>query len=130
MKQFRLAVAIILATVLAVVGTFAVFPVWRQFINEYNYGIHKIDDATRYDTRKTVEDSCRAMQASYESDKQVWLQYRDHENEEKRGWADAALIRANKTAATYNQYVLKNSYVWEGNVPADIQSELPYLNEK
>jgi hypothetical protein len=36
--------------------------------------------------------------------------------------------RANKTAASYNEYVLKNSFVWNGNVPADIRTSLPYLD--
>ena len=36
-------------------------------------------------------------------------------------------MRANKTAATYNEYVLKNSYVWEGNVPSDIRKQLDYI---
>jgi len=37
-------------------------------------------------------------------------------------------MRANKTAASYNEYVLKNSFVWNGNVPADIRTSLPYLD--
>lgn len=36
-------------------------------------------------------------------------------------------MRANKTASSYNNYILKNSFVWNGNVPADIKMELPYL---
>lgn len=28
------------------------------------------------------------------------------------------------TAANYNNYILKNSYVWSGNIPEDILSEL------
>lgn len=97
---------------------------WR---NEYNYTLHKIDDATSYSTRKTVEDSCRAMMASYTTDKLTYQQYKDSDSEEKRGWAEQAKMRANKTAASYNEYVLKNSYVWDGNVPKDIDTMLPYL---
>jgi len=29
----------------------------------------------------------------------------------------------------YNHYVLKNSFVWEGNVPKDILRELEYIEE-
>lgn len=36
-------------------------------------------------------------------------------------------MRANKTAASYNEYILKNSYVWDGNIPQDIKESLPYL---
>ena len=33
-------------------------------------------------------------------------------------------MRANKTANTYNEYILKNSFVWEGNIPEDIEQKL------
>ena len=48
-------------------------------------------------------------------------------NEEKQSWAEQAKMRANRTASTYNNYILENSYVWSGNVPNDIDSELDYL---
>ena len=89
--------------------------------------MQKVDDATRYQTRKEVEDACRAMVASYNSDKLTYNQYSSSEDEEQRSWADQAKMRANRTAATYNEYVLKNSYVWEGNIPADIAFELPVI---
>ena len=48
--------------------------------NQVEYVDQKIDDATNYETRKTVEDSCRAMIASYEADKLTYEQYKDSEN--------------------------------------------------
>ena len=36
-------------------------------------------------------------------------------------------MRANRTAASYNEYYLKNSFVWSGAVPSDIKGSLPYL---
>ena len=36
-------------------------------------------------------------------------------------------MRANSTATSYNEFVLKNSYVWKDNVPEDIQKELEYI---
>ena len=36
-------------------------------------------------------------------------------------------ITANRTAASYNEYYLKNSFVWSGAVPSDIRGSLPYL---
>ena len=36
-------------------------------------------------------------------------------------------MRANKTAVEYNNYILKNSYVWKNNVPADICMNLPTI---
>ena len=92
--------------------------------NQVEYVDQKIDDATNYETRKTVEDSCRAMIASYEADKLTYEQYKDSENDEQRSWADQAKMRANRTAANYNNYILKNSYVWSGNIPEDILAEL------
>ena len=53
--------------------------------------------------------------------------YKDSDNEEKLSWAEQARMRANKTANSYNEYVLKNSYVWNGNVPIDIANYLPTI---
>jgi len=89
--------------------------------------IQKVDDATNYETLKKVEDTCRAMISSYETDRLTWEQYKDSDDEEKVGWAEQAKMRANKTAASYNNYILENSYVWRNNVPKDIRSDLPYL---
>lgn len=36
-------------------------------------------------------------------------------------------MRANRTAANYNNYILKNSYVWSNNIPEDILSELEII---
>ena len=95
--------------------------------NTIDYVDQKIDDRTNYGTRKTVEDSCRAMISSYESDKLTWMQYKNSEDSEQRSWGEQAKMRANRTASNYNNYVLKNSYVWDGNIPSDIQSELAFL---
>lgn len=92
--------------------------------NKTDYINQKIDDSTNYETRKEVEDTCRAMVASYEADKLTWEQYKDSESKEQRSWAGQAKMRANRTAANYNNYILKNSYVWSGNIPEDILSEL------
>ena len=86
-----------------------------------------MDDATRYSTRKKVEDSCRAMIASYTSDKLKYEQYASSESAEQRSWGEQAKMRANQTAASYNEFILKNSYVFGGNIPKDIRTELEYL---
>ena len=102
---------------------------WGRFVmNTWDYAVEKVDDATSYETRKNVEDTCRAMIASYNTDKATWEQYRDDQSEEKRSWADQAMMRANQTAASYNEYILKNTFVWKGNVPDDIKNELPMLS--
>lgn len=113
---------------LLMVGTtlFGVFGGWFDtwFTNKVDYIDQKIDDRTNYATMKKVEDTCRAMIASYNTDKQTYLQYKDSDNEEKQGWGEQAKMRANKTANTYNEYILKNSFVWEGNIPSDISRTL------
>ena len=95
--------------------------------NNWFHAVQKADGDTNYKTRKQVEDTCRSMVASYNSDKLTYEQYKDSDNEEKQSWAEQAKMRANKTVSSYNEYVLKNSYVWENNVPSDIKFELPYL---
>ncbi len=101
------------------------FVTW--YTNKIEFVDHKINDATNYETIKKVEDTCRSMIASYESDKLTYEQYKDSTSEEKQSWAEQAKMRANTTASSYNNYILKNSFVWNGNVPSDIKAELPYL---
>ena len=67
------------------------------------------------------------MISSYESDRMTYEQYRESDDSEERSWAEQAKMRANRTASTYNNYILENSYVWEGNVPQDIDNQLDYL---
>ena len=114
-----------------VVGLILVFsatsPVGRAWWNTHFFAVQKVDDATSYRTRKQVEDSCRSMISSYESDKLTYEQYKDSESDEKQGWAEQAKMRANKTASTYNNFVLENSFVWSGNVPNDIKDSLEYI---
>lgn len=125
MKNFVLGILAVLF--IGAVAYFGFTPDGRAAWNNYTYKVQKADDATAYRTKKQVEDSCRAMMSSYTADRLTYEQYKDSENEEKQGWAEQAKMRANKTAASYNEYVLKNSYVWEGNVPADIAEALDYI---
>ena len=67
------------------------------------------------------------MIASYESDKLIYMQYKDSDNDEKQSWAEQAKMRANKTAVEYNNYILKNSYVWRNNIPNDIYMNLEII---
>lgn len=106
---------------------FSATPTGRGTWNRWFFAVQKADDATAYSTKKSVEDTCRAMIASYTSDKLTYEQYKDSDKDEKIGWAEQAKMRANKTAASYNEYVLKNSFVWSGNVQADIQMQLAFL---
>lgn len=127
MRKFLTIIGAIVVTVLIIgVGVFGRwFNTW--FDNKVDYVDQKIEDATSYETRKQVEDSCRAMVSSYEADKLTYEQYKDSEVKEEVSWANQAKMRANRTAANYNNYILKNFYVWDGNVPDDIMMELEVI---
>ena len=121
----------VVVLIVAMVGLpifFGATPTGKAMWNNWFYQVQKVDDATNYETRKKVEDTCRAMIASYNADKLTYEQYKDSDNEEKQSWAEQAKMRANKTASTYNNYILENEYVWQGNVPNDINYRLPYID--
>lgn len=119
---------VVVVIVLCSILFFAVTPAGRAVWNSWFYTVQKVDDATNYNTKKKVEDTCRSMIASYNSDRLTYEQYKDSDNPEKQSWAEQAKMRANKTASSYNEFILKNSYVWSGNVPSDILSELEYID--
>lgn len=127
-KKIRIVVCIVVIFLASIASFITLDPIGRGLWNIRMFAVQKADDSTSYATKKEVEDACRAMVSSYEFDKLTYLQYNGNDNEEKQSWADQAKMRANKTAATYNNYVLENSFVWAGNVPKDIQSELSYLD--
>lgn len=124
MKGFLITIGVIVALVIiTVIGVFTGwFNTW--FTHTVDYVDQKIEDRTSYDTRKKVEDTCRSMIASYKTDKATYEMYKESDSEEKQSWAEQARMRANKTANTYNEYILKNSFVWEGNIPEDIEQKL------
>lgn len=105
---------------------FLATPVGKRIINEWDYSLKKTDEQD-YENQKQVEDTCRAMIASYQSDKLIYEQYKDSEIAEERSWANNAKIRANQTATSYNTYILKNSFVWKDNVPWDIKQMLEII---
>lgn len=102
-------------------------PTGRRKWNSYTHSLQTADDETAYKTLKQVEDTCRSMIASYNSDKLVYEQYKNSDNSEKQSWAEQAKMRANRTASDYNNYILKNNYIWKNDVPADIYMVLPYI---
>ena len=121
------AIAAIAAVCIGLVLFFAVNPLGVMSWNSWFGLVQKADDATNYETLKQVEDTCRSMITSYEADRLTYEQYKNSEDDEQQSWAEQAKTRANRTASTYNNYILENSYVWSGNVPNDIDSELDYL---
>ena len=97
-------------------------PQGRRAFNKYGATLQHADNETRYATTKQVEDTCRAMIASYHADVQSHNAYKGDESQ--KDLATMAKIRANRTVATYNEYILKNRFVFRKNVPPDIDIEL------
>ena len=119
---------VIVGVILLVVAVFwFAAPAVVSIRNNWMHSVKKADDATNYNTLKEVEDKCRAMISSYKSDKVIYDQYKDSEDKEEQSWAANAKIRANQTAIKYNEYYLKNSYIWEDNIPSDINTTLEVL---
>ena len=116
---------IIIGIIIAVV--LIASPIGVAIVNNYAFVSQKVDDVTNYKTKKEVEDTCRSLIVSYESDKLMFEQYKDSDNKEEKSWSNNAKIRANKTAITYNEYILKNNFVFQGNVPIDIKDQLEIL---
>lgn len=119
--------AIVIVLVVSAGIFFGVTPGGRAVWNSWFHEVQEVDDRTNYDTIKKVEDTCRAMIATYEADRLMYEQYKDSDDDEEQSWAAQAKMRANRTASTYNNYILENEYVWKDNVPNDIYMELPYL---
>ena len=116
-------VTVVCLVLLVIIIFFCWTPVGREIWNQYTYSLEKIDEKT-YKERKVVEDTARSMIAVYKSDVKIYEQYKDSEDKEKQSWAEQAKMRANRTANTYNEYMLKNSYMWKNNIPNDIVYEL------
>ena len=125
MSKLGYAVVTIIGVILVCLIIFFGFtPSGRRVWNNYTHSMEKADES-QYETRKKVEDTARSMIASYNSDVAMYNQYKDSDNEEKQSWAEQAKMRANRTA--YNEFILKNSYVWEDNIPSDIDYSLPII---
>lgn len=125
--KFGVVLTIVVAVALLALSLYCLEPEGVRFFNNWEFSLRKADDATDYETLKEVEDTCRAMIASYESDRLTYEQYKDSDDEEKQSWAEQAKMRANKTASSYNNYVMKNSFIWKNNIPIDIYAELEYI---
>ena len=125
-KAGTIIVTIISVILIGAIIFFGFTPGGRSVWNSYTHSLEKADE-NQYETKKQVEDTARSMIASYKSDVTTYEQYKDSDNEEKQSWAEQAKMRANRTANSYNEYILKNSYVWEDNIPSDIDYSLPIV---
>ena len=122
-KKILIGVVIFCLCVGAFVAVYSLSPAFAKLRTSVKQDV----DKESYETKKLVEDTCRAMLSSYKSDVITYETYIDSEDAEEQSWAKQAKIRANKTAVSYNEYILKNSFVWEDNVPDDIDVELEII---
>lgn len=113
--------------VLGIVLAFLATPAGVILINSHAGIMKRADDLTNYRTKKEVEDSCRALMVSYQNDRLIYEQFKDSEKPEEVTWANSAKMRANKSAVTYNEYYLKNRFVFSGNIPEDLKEELEII---
>lgn len=123
-RKILLTICVVIGVILLVAAT----PSGRYLWNRWFFNVQKVDDITNYATIKKVEDSARSMISSYNADVLTYNQYKNYAiGTEQFSWAEQAKMRANKTASTYNNYILENSFIWKENVPKDILNELPYV---
>lgn len=121
-------VSILVVILIGVLIYFTCTPSGVAAWNNWKHGLQEVDDKTNYETLKQVEDTCRAMITQYNSDKLTYLTYKESDKEFEQELATQAKIRANNTASEYNNYILKNKYVWKDAVPADIYMTLEYID--
>ena len=125
-KRGYFVVTIVSIILVGAIIFFGFTPGGREIWNSYTHSLEKADENS-YESKKQVEDTARSMIASYKSDVSTYNQYKDSEEKEKLSWAEQAKMRANRTANSYNEYILKSSYVWENNIPSDIDWSLPII---
>lgn len=106
---------------------FAFVPAGRRISNKWQAKLIETDVDTSYKAQKEIEDTLRSYIASYEADRITYETNKDANTPEATTLANAAKTRANRTVAVYNEYYLKNSHIWKDNIPADIKTELEYI---
>ena len=130
-KISGLAVALaLIGAILLVVGAIAFEPAMIRFENWRSFRNQVAHDQTDYNTLRRVEDQARAMLATWHGDVAQFEAFRDSTDSHERSIANAALIRANRTASTFNNFILTNSFVWAYGVPDDIAEELPLISRQ
>ena len=128
MSKFTKVVIVVAICVVVISGIFFSYTqAGVRIFNEWRFGLQEVHDQTDYATLRRVEDTARAMVATWEGDYLQWQQFKDSDIQEERNWANGALMRANRTSTTFNNFMLENSFVWAYGVPDDIAEPLPTL---
>ena len=102
-----------------------------EWWTEYQATRDKAGEDT-YENKKQVEDEARALIVSYESNLMQYTEAIDQcaANSESAycSMAITYKTRTNNAAIRFNEYMLLNTFVWEENIPDDIDTELPLIN--
>ena len=85
----------------------------------------KIDDSVKEEDKNAVAEECRKMIVAWEADEAVYLESKDIDPER----AEEARMSANKTAESYNEYLAKHEYVFNGKLPEDIYAAIELIGE-
>lgn len=117
----------ILIIVFALTALYFARPSIVAFTNKQDAKVIEAHNKTSAKVKKQVEDTARAHMATYTSDKLAWENSKNSKDPDKQYIAESYLTRMNTSAAIFNEYMRKNSHVWEGNIPSDIDIELPYV---
>ena len=120
-------ILVIIATILVI--AFLV-PGTRTIINEYVFGIKRIDEQINYNNRKSVEDTARSTIVNYNTYKNEYETYKKYcdipyEKNKCQRSLDSKLL-ANQAVQQYNEFIQKNRFIFKDNLPPDI----PYSLEK
>jgi hypothetical protein len=113
MEKFLFVLGVMLITALiAGIVFFGLTPQGRIIWHQYRFSGDRITP----EQVKEVEDTCRAMIASWEADLQTYMDLKDTDKD----GAEVARLSANRTADMYNEYLLMNTYVFGETLPDGI----------
>ena len=120
----KIAKVIITFVVLLVIAF--LIPGSRAVINEYIFGIRRVDEQINYNNRKSVEDTARSVIVNYNTYKNEYEMYKNYCEKPE----DKSKLLANQAAEQYNEYLQKNNYIFKGNLPRDIPVYLEKIDNK
>ena len=86
-----------------------------------------ITDEITDEQRKEVEDTCRAMISSWETDAEQYRRYKNSDTAEYKELAEQSRINANITATSYNDYILLNGYVFGDTLPDGVYAVIEII---
>lgn len=113
---------------------FGFVPAGRSIVREHIFKMQDVDQEINYVNRKKVEDTARSMISNYQYAKSEYETYKffckdSVYDKEKCQRALDSKSSANRTVSTYNNYLLKNNFLFKQNMPKDIYEKLEKIEE-